>query len=267
MHDRREEYRRCTRALVADRGRDGASGIFDTALTNGLVAIVAVRWPGEESSEQGWMKPASVLLALVVANSEPNADGIHELPDLDPPPEIDIFGPPLDPSPTRIDPVLFRDAIRRTQVIRHAREEDAEPLEERHVDALAALNADAALRVSLEYGEDVDEYEERVTLADAVERARARAYLDTLSLEEMERRGNVDYEEEYLEIDDGERYHTAHECPVCGLEALIETRRDSYVDEFPAGTCIACSYAKSFDIADLDGRDEAIQRAVDDPDR
>ena len=265
MHDRRDEYGRCTRALAADIVRGGVAGIFDTALTNGLAAIVAARWPGQESSERGWMKAASALLDVVEVENEPSADGVYELSDLDPFPETDIFGPPLEPSPTRIDVALLRDAISRTQVIRHARAEEAEPLEERHVSALVALNDDAALRTPLDYPEDADEYEERVTLADAVERARARAYLDMLSVAELERRANVDYEEEYLEVEDGERYHSAHECPVCGLEALIESRRDSYLDEFPVGTCAACSYEKSFDIADLQGRDEAIDRAVNDP--
>jgi len=265
MHDRRHEYGNCTRALVADRDREGASGIYDTALTNGLAAIVAVRWPGEETMGRRFMKPASALLDVVVANTDANADGIYELEDLNPPPQIAIFGDPLEPTPTRVDVELLRDAIKRTQVIRHAREAEARPLEERHVDALAALNDDAALRCSLDYLEDADEHEERVTLADAVERARARAYFDQLSVAEWERRAEIDYEEEYVEIEDGERYKTPHDCPVCGFEALIESARDSYVDEFPAGTCAACSYVKSVELADLEGRDEKIRRAVEDP--
>lgn len=76
--------------------------------------------------------------------------------------------------------------------------------------------------------------------------ARAHAYLEMLSIDELERRAKVDHEEEYLEMEDGERYRSAHACPVCGLEALIESRRDGYLDEFPAGTCAACSYEKSF---------------------
>jgi hypothetical protein len=55
--------------------------------------------------------------------------------------------------------------------------------------------------------------------------------------------------------------------PSAGLEALIESARDCYLDELPAGTCAACSYAKSLDVADLEGRDEAIDRAVNDPER
>lgn len=264
MHDRRDEYRRCTRSLVADRGRDGAAGIFDTALSNGLAAIVVARWAGQEAERRGWIRSASALLDVIEANAEPAANGNYELADLEPPPDTDVFGAPLGPTPTRIDPEVLRDAIRRTQTIRHARAKEAEPLEERHIDALVALNSDVALRVSLEY-EDIDEYEERVRLADAIERARARTYVDMLSLDELERRSGVDYEEEYVEIEDGERYRTAHECPVCGLEALIESARDGYLGQFPAGTCAVCSYVKSFDIADLEGRDEAIDRAINRP--
>jgi hypothetical protein len=144
MHDRRDEYGRCARAFVADRERDGASGIFDTALTNGLAAIVAARWPGEVTAEQGFVKSANGLLAVVEANADAGANGIYELEDADPLPQIDGFGDPLQPMPTRIDVALLREGILRTQVIRHAREDEAEPLEERHINALAALNDNAA---------------------------------------------------------------------------------------------------------------------------
>jgi hypothetical protein len=267
MHDRPTEYARCTRALVADCERDGVSAIFDAALTNGLAAIVATRWPGQEANGRGRMESASALLGVIEAESEVGSDGVYELADLNPPSsEGDVFGSPLDPSPTQIDVTVLRDALKRTQVIRHARAEPADPLETQHVDALVALNKDSALRVSLER-EDVDEYEERILLEDAVERARARAYLDLLSGEEVDRREAVDYEEEYLELDQQDRYNTPHECPVCGITALIERELDSYVDEYPAGTCVACSYVKSFAIADFEGMNEKIRRAADDPRR
>lgn len=267
MHNRRDEYGSCTRALVNDQQRDGAAGIFDTALANGLAALVAARWPGEETTASGFVKSASRLLDVVVANVDARADGIYELEDTNPPPEVDLFDDLMQSTPTCIDVEVLCEGIKRTQVIRHAREAEAPPLEKQHVDALVALNDDAALRCSLVYVEDADEHEERVALADAIERARARAYFDLLSVDEWERRAQIDYEEEYVEIEDGERYHTAHECPVCGLGSLIEGMRDSYVDEYPAGTCAACSYVKSVEAADLEGRDEAIRRAVDDPNR
>lgn len=33
---------------------------------------------------------------------------------------------------------------------------------------------------------------------------------------------------------------------VCGIVALIEEEVDSYLGEYPTGTCVACSYVKSF---------------------
>jgi hypothetical protein len=99
----------------------------------------------------------------------------------------------------------------------------------------------------------------------SVEQARARTYLDLLSVDEITRRADVDYAEEYVEVDNGEYYNTPHECPVCGTTALIETALDSYVGEYAAGTCIACSYVKSADIADQEGLGEKISRAVEDP--
>ena len=75
MHDRRSEYARCTRALVEDRERDGTSGIFDAALTNGLAAIVATRWRGQEADARGRMKSASALIDVIEAQSDVQANG------------------------------------------------------------------------------------------------------------------------------------------------------------------------------------------------
>ncbi len=40
-------------------------GPFDTALTNGLLAIVAEEWPGQEYNAKGHTKAASELLAFI----------------------------------------------------------------------------------------------------------------------------------------------------------------------------------------------------------
>jgi hypothetical protein len=48
VHDRADEYGRCTRALQEDRTRPDSEGIFDQALTNALAAVVAQRWPTKE---------------------------------------------------------------------------------------------------------------------------------------------------------------------------------------------------------------------------
>jgi hypothetical protein len=42
---------------------------------------------------------------------------------------------------------------------------------------------------------------------------------------------------------------------------------DSYGREIAWGTCAACSYTKSAEVADFEGRDEAIDEAINDPNR
>lgn len=45
---RARQYGFCTYAIAYDRVTDGAEGVFDQAVTNGLAAIVAHNWPGAE---------------------------------------------------------------------------------------------------------------------------------------------------------------------------------------------------------------------------
>ncbi|MGH9022499.1 MAG: hypothetical protein ACRDV9_05265, partial [Acidimicrobiia bacterium] len=61
---RRVRYAMNTRALLAD-GRTPPEGVFDTAVTNGLLAIVAEEWPGQEVGKDGRTKPATALLKLL----------------------------------------------------------------------------------------------------------------------------------------------------------------------------------------------------------
>ena len=263
MHDRADDYGRCTRALQEDLERPGNAGIFDQAVTNGLAAIVARRWPGEET-DQNRVKSASHLLEVVAAHGAEVGQGVIELPDLDPPPQGSPFGD--EPTPTLVKISVLRNGIEITQRPRHARLTPREPLRDTHVEALAALNVDDSLGVSFA-DFDLDEYEEQVALRDAAETARARAYIDLLGVsDEWDRREAVDFVAEFTEIEDDERLEPA-ECPVCGLPALVPSGYDSYGREIAWGTCVACSYTKSFDVADLEARDDAIDEAVNDPDR
>jgi hypothetical protein len=263
MHDRADEYGRCTRALQDDRERPGNEAIFDQALTNGLAAIVARRWPGEEM-DRNRVKSAKALLDVIAEHADEAEEGVVELPDLDPPPAGSPFGD--DPAPTVVKVALLRAAIDVTQRPRHARLAPREPLGDDHVEALAALNADDSLRVS--FGEfDLDEFEERVALHDAAEIGRARAYLNVLGVsEEWERREAANFADEFAEVEDHELISPV-ECPVCGLQALVPSGYDSYGREIAWGTCVACSYTKSFEVADLEGRDEALDDAINDPNR
>jgi hypothetical protein len=264
VHDRAAEYARCAALLQDDPARDGAAALFDTALNNGLAAIVAQRWPDEVCERGTFVRSARALLATVEEHGNVTGPGVVELADLDPPPEGADFMGPLVPQPTVVKVETLRTAIGIVAIPRHGRQVEVQQLRAEHVEALTALNADSALRVF--FGEHVDELEERVTVADAQERRRARGYLDLLSYEDQERREEIEYVEQYTEIEDDVRVEPA-DCPVCGLQALIPAGFDSYLGEFAWGTCVACSYAKAFEVADFEGRDEAIDRAVNDPDR
>lgn len=68
MHEPTDEYARATRLLLQDRERDGAAALFHTALNNGLVALVAGRWPGEECKRSGFVLFAHELLPVIERN-------------------------------------------------------------------------------------------------------------------------------------------------------------------------------------------------------
>jgi hypothetical protein len=241
VHDRAAEYARCARLLQADAGCDGAAALFDTALNNALAAIVAKRWPGQQYENGRFVRSARQLLSIIEEHGDGKGAGVVALPDLNPPPPGADFMGPLSPRPTIVRVETLRDAIGIAAIPRHGRPQEARPLESGHVEALIALNDDAALHVS--FSEDLEEWEERVTVADANESRRARAYLEMLSSEEREHREATDYVQQYR-----------------------EREFESYLGEFAWGTCVACSYTKSPELADIEGRDEAIDRAVNDPD-
>lgn len=260
MHDRGEDYGRCTRALEQDREQPGAEAIFDQALSNGLAAIVSRRWPGEEVRGR-LVKSASECLDVIEKHGAQLEAGVYELEDIDPPPPGFVLGD--EPTPTIVRVAVLREGLRITQPPRHARVHEPQPLRAEHVDALRILNVDASLQVVFA-DFDLDELEQRVALADSVELARARRYLELLSPEELEHRDGIDYVGDYTEVDDGDRIEPAG-CPGCGLQALIPSGFDSYLGEFAWGTCVACSYTKAYEVADFEGRDEKIERAVNDP--
>ena len=86
---RARQYPVCTYALDYDRATDGAEGVFDQALTNGLAAIVAHEWPGEEIGRGGRMLAASGLLDAIgrrdLADGAAHlADGVAHLAEAEP---------------------------------------------------------------------------------------------------------------------------------------------------------------------------------------
>jgi hypothetical protein len=207
------------------------------------------------------VKSAAACLDVVERRAAQIEAGIYELEDLDPPEQGFVLGD--EPSPTVVRVGVLREGLAITQPPRHARVHEVRPLGNEHVEALGLLNVDASLRVAFDEF-DLDEFEQRVALTDSVELARARRYFELLSVDEMERREALDYVDDYTDVEEDERVEPA-DCPACGLQALVPAGFDSYLGEHAWGTCVACSYTKAFEVADLEGRDDQLDRAVNDP--
>jgi hypothetical protein len=114
---RRVRY--ATNTLALSNNTIPPEGPFDAGLTNGLAAIVAYDWPGEELSKRGGVKPARDLLLV-----------------------IDDYG---CPSPF-IDTRTLGEGLDLTQPARHARDDDEfAALQRDHIQALLALDEHPAL--------------------------------------------------------------------------------------------------------------------------
>ncbi|MGW1848764.1 hypothetical protein [Streptomyces sp. NPDC001966] len=66
QNERAETYAQCAADLEVAATPAAAASAFDTALTNGLVAIVAHEWNDEVANRAGHTKPASKLLDLLM---------------------------------------------------------------------------------------------------------------------------------------------------------------------------------------------------------
>lgn len=122
---RREVIRRVRYALNTLAIHDDTlppEGPYDTALTNGLVAIVAREWPGAEFDKKGRTLPASALLNYIA----------------------DVGGSQW----VAVDVVRLQEALSLTQPLRHGRSDDEwDSIGHGHVEALLRLDEHPALRI------------------------------------------------------------------------------------------------------------------------
>jgi hypothetical protein len=172
--------------------------------------------------------------------------------------EVPFADDPL-PNFTEVRLPVLREAISRTQSVRHARTGEHSPgLEQAHFEALELLDFDPALFALSD--ELIERAEKSVDQEDSAEMSRAEAYWDSIGSEERERRGAENYSDRYA------YYHPKHgevrvdECPVCWLTAFVAEQFDRYVDEIGVGVCVACSYRRSQPVADDQGMMRAIGR-------
>jgi len=259
---RARQYAVCTYALEYDRVADGAEGVFDQALTNGLAAIVAHEWPGSEMGRRGVLS-AAALVDVVEERGKRVDDEVRILRPDEPEWETVPWEDEPTPNFTSVRVGTLRDAIGATQAIRHARDAGKTPpqsLSATHIEALSALDHHPALYRLTD--EMIDRAERSAADEDAVERERAIEYWDAVGSEERSRREGFDYVDAYAWTGEVERCEVT-ECPVCWQQAFVAGEFDSYLDEVGVGRCIACSYQRTRRVADDLAMTIQIKRAVE----
>lgn len=233
---RRYEYARCAAVLDENHEVPGAAALFDQALTNGLIEIVATEWPGSESERNGHMKSARGLLGIIEDKAAMSAPGIYSIN------RPDGFGP------VSVDSSCLKAALYVSQPVRHGRVvASSGTLDRKHIAALLALDDHPALMVLS--GEYSDQHWRKAQVLDLQLQDHAFRYLALIGDEEAERRVNT--VDEYLPFDPGgEGEAEAQTCPVCNYETLVASSFDNYGYRVGVGQCIVCSYEKSSDVAE-----------------
>ncbi|MGP4030320.1 hypothetical protein [Actinomadura sp. 3N407] len=263
---RARQYALCTIAVGYDRVSDGVEGVFDQALTNGLAAIVAHTWPGNEIEGQR-VRSAAGLLEVVKAKGESREPGVWHVPHE---PADQEHGPTLlearqtgDVTPVRVE--VLHTAIKATQAIRHARDTGQHTgavLTADHVDALEELDWHPALRTVMD--ELQGRHEAAVPAADRAERRRATEYLFLLGDEEVQRRAAIDYASLHRPHHKDDET-TVEDCPVCDNLSLVAENHDGLLAEIGIGQCVICSYQRTAEAASAQAQTLQIRRAMDRP--
>ena len=233
---RKRQYAVHTLAL-GDGDAPGAASLFDTALTNGMLAIVATEWPGEELQGRVTL-PARKLIDLVISKIS-TTNWVIALDN----------GLPFPKSPPRqvaVDLQILRQAIVDTQPVRHGRTGGLEEVSRAVVLALHHLDQHHALGVLHE--EDINQAEVAAAGVRAFETLRVARYIDLVGDDELERR--AERAKDALPVDPKERsiHLGLGDCPMCGYAALVVEGELHYGTQL--GTCFACSFVHTEQMAD-----------------
>lgn len=239
-------YAAGTAILQQDKEVAGAEGIFNQALTNGLLAVAAHSIPGHPAADASARPPsASRILddlaaafgkdgeTCLVDTGEENTD--FTAVGLVPLGRPRILAVPVD---------KLRDAIRRTDPTRHGRAA-AGSLTEEDIEALAELDGHPAQRALV--GRYADEAWRRGRVDDLNEYARAEEYLGLFDEDERVRRAEDLPSPSSAPGDD--LGVPLQACPVCGTEALVAAGTDEMGYGIAPGVCVVCSYRRSEDAA------------------
>ncbi|WP_157036382.1 hypothetical protein [Streptomonospora alba] len=233
QHERAEQYGRCAVVLDVDLDVPGAAAIFDQALTNGLTAIVAHVWPGDESQRlkngHDRMKSASHLLDVITERCIEDGQGQLLIPNNQ------------DKTHLSADVANLRDALDQTQRVRHGR--DTGTLTKQQVTALLGLDEHVCLRQVSDERRESDWVKNEIR--DRYEQRRAADYLELIGQEEVDRRIVLASDHVAAHPDDLVEGKDVVTCPVCNRETLAVTGIDDFGVGYGPGTCLACSYVFS----------------------
>ena len=242
---RSREYGECTAALVINPTANGAEALFNQALSNGLAAIVNHRWPGKERRRSGQVKSATELLKFI--GSKVHRRG-----------NICVLQGQTGKFRwrTAISIKLLTDGIQRTDPVRHGLPGSA--LEKVHIDALVKLDSHPSLQSIRD--ELRDEAWVQMVAEDREARMRALKYVRSLSEDEWARRQDASYMDDYQPFDPKEAPYLPgiDVCPVCWLETFVNEEMDDFGFGIGSGTCRACSYTRTPEMAE----DEAIDAKI-----
>lgn len=238
-------YAEGTAVLDEDCHVSGAEGLFDQALTNGLLAIAAAAIPGHAAAGTGFMPPASRLLADI-AKHAPSTDGISRVLTGRKVTDLGLLGlAETDEDEfveVRVD--QLSSALTRTQAARHGQGPGGQ-VNIDDVAALLALDSHPALHALNDHYLDRDW--RRAQVADRTDKARAAGYAALLGDEELSRRAT--HAQEQLSPIPGDDFTSPQLCPVCDEETIASSGGDDFGYNITAGTCLVCSYVRSDRIA------------------
>lgn len=245
--DRFDQFAAGTTALQDNLTVAGADGIFDLALTNGLLTLVAAAIPGHAASAiTGKLPPASKLLADLANEFGKDGAGVVLVPTGE---NAFDFGPTglIDLGYERMVAVnvdLLADALGRTQAARHGRGPTG-LLTDADVDALAVLDEHPALSVLSDFRRE--QYWARGSEEDAKEFDRAMKVFELLSEDDVAARVAAARANHGLGVQD----HDLQFCPVFGNRTLVASGQDSWGYGTVAATCPVCSFEQSEHAAEL----------------
>lgn len=245
--DRSNQYANGTTALQNNVTVAGADGVFDLALTNGLLAVVAATITGHPAAMAiGRAPAANSLLMDLVATFGKDSAGFVKVPTGEN--AVDFDGKGLvDLGYERMVSVnvdLLLDALGRTQAARHGRG-PAGLLTIADVDALAALDEHPALSVLSDYRREL--FWELGSVADSAEFDRALGVLELLSDDDVAARVAACQSTHGY----GSEEHELQFCPVCGHQTLVATGSDAWGYGIVPARCPVCSFEQSEHSAEL----------------